>query len=106
MMSKLRQFFADFEAADKVAMEAEEKAFLKFDEALNFLASFTLDNRGLTPECAKLLSKKLDAFYILNSAHGRAEQIKESLVFRMGAHFGVLGNDPDIATSRPTGTTH
>lgn len=82
-MPVVRQFFTNFEAADEVAAKADEKAFLKFDEAMCFLAGFALDKQGMTPEQVKSLAEKLEAFHDLNSEYSRAEMEKESLVFRL-----------------------
>ena len=88
-MPVLRQFFGNFWAADMEAVETSNKAYRGFDTAVCFLADFTLENQGLTPEQAQTLFEKLETYYVLNGIAAEAEGKKDELVFRMAATLGL-----------------
>ena len=56
------RFFKRYQAAFDAESELENKAFLAFEIAVLHLAGFTLDNQGLTPEQAKDLYQRFEAF--------------------------------------------
>lgn len=68
--ASLDHFFALYLVAFNAANESQDKAYLALEGVVCYLAGFTLENQGLTPEQASELSRRLAAFESLWSDTG------------------------------------